>query len=143
MEVAYVTIGNPAFCLTFYLTGVFFLKRVTARWSRRWAKSQLSTIQNLRNSWCQIVRRTICLLSIHYLTLATLFDYAVPVYTCEMFCFPRHDPYASHICVDLFSYTFLVSREKNCGEVWIFSWNHDVWMFDILNEHDGMQQFSF
>ena len=38
-----------------------FSRRITASWSRRWAKSadQVLTNHNLRNSWCQIVRRTI------------------------------------------------------------------------------------
>ena len=31
VEVVYVTTGNPAFCLTLYLSGVHFL-RVTASW---------------------------------------------------------------------------------------------------------------
>ena len=40
--------------------GRTFSRRITARWSRGWAKNQMSTNQNSRNSWCQIVRRTIC-----------------------------------------------------------------------------------
>ena len=36
-----------------------FSKRVTARWWRQWAKNQVSTNQNSRNRWCQIVRQTI------------------------------------------------------------------------------------
>ena len=37
-----------------------FSVRVAARWWRQWAKNQVLTNQNLRNRWCQIVRRTIC-----------------------------------------------------------------------------------
>ena len=71
-----VTIGNPAFCITLYLTGVHFrgknvrqklqhvrhvdTPKVTARWSRGSAKNEGFTNQNSRNSWCQIVRGTIC-----------------------------------------------------------------------------------
>ena len=33
-------------------------------------------------------------------------------------------------------------KKKKGGEVCMFSCNHDVWMFDILNEHDCRQQFS-
>ena len=37
-----------------------FSRWITARWSRGWAKNQLLANQNSRNSWCQIVRGTIC-----------------------------------------------------------------------------------
>ena len=37
-----------------------FSRRVTARWSRGQVKNQLSTNQNSRYRWCQIVRGTIC-----------------------------------------------------------------------------------
>ena len=30
---------------------------------------------------------------------------------------------------------------KKIGKVSRFSWNHDVWMFDVSNENDGMHQF--
>ena len=59
VEVVYVTTGNPAFCLTLYLSGVHFL-RVTASWWRQWAKNQIWTNQNSGNRWCQIARGTIC-----------------------------------------------------------------------------------
>ena len=36
-----------------------FSRRVTARWSRGWAKNQVSTNQNSRKSWSLIARRTI------------------------------------------------------------------------------------
>ena len=39
-----------------------FSRRVTAPWSRGWAKNQVLTNQNSRNSLCQTVRGTICLL---------------------------------------------------------------------------------
>ena len=39
--------------------------------------------------------------------------------------------------------TFLVSREKKDVEVCMFTWNHDVWISNILNENDGMYQFSY
>ena len=37
-----------------------FSRWVTVRWSRGWAKSQVLANQNPRNSWCQIVRGSIC-----------------------------------------------------------------------------------
>ena len=39
-----------------------FSRRVTARWWPQWIKNQVSTNQNSRNRWCQIVRRTVCLI---------------------------------------------------------------------------------
>ena len=36
--------------------------------------------------------------SMYYLTLATLFNHAAPVYTCEMSCFHRYDPHACLFC---------------------------------------------
>ena len=48
----------------------------------------------------------------HYVTLATLFDHALPLYTCEMFSFHRYDPRALQICVNLIRSTFLVLRKK-------------------------------
>ena len=56
------------------------------------------------------------LLSMHYLTLATLFDHVLPVYTCEMFCFHSYDPRALQICVNLIRDTSLVSREKKVAK---------------------------
>ena len=50
--------------------------------------------------------------------------------------------FASQICVNLTSDTFRVSWEKKGDELCIFSWNHVVSVFDILNEHDGIHQFS-
>ena len=61
LEVVYVTIENPAFCLALSLAGVHFQDKFQHIWSRGWAKTQLLTNQNSRNSWCQIVRGTICL----------------------------------------------------------------------------------
>ena len=75
------------------------------------------------------------------LAFNALFDFSnvvwpcCAVYTCETCCFHRYDPCASKISVNLIRETSLVSRD-------IFSWNHDPWTFDILNEHDGMHQFS-
>ena len=61
------TIGNPAFCLALYLTPLIFYlifnwfsRRVKACWQRQWAKNQVSTNQNSRNRWCQVVRQTVC-----------------------------------------------------------------------------------
>ena len=76
--------------------------------------------------------------SMHYLTLATLFDYAVHAYIYEMFCFHRYYPDDLQTCVNLARRTFLVLWKKG-GEICILFWNHIVWMFDILNEHGGMQ----
>ena len=42
-----------------------FLRRVTVRWPREWAKDQVSSNQNSRNRWCQITRGTICILNLH------------------------------------------------------------------------------
>ena len=50
--------------------------------------------------------------------------------------------FTSQICVNLTRDTFPVLSEKKGDGVCIFSWNHDVWMFDNLNEHDGIYQFS-
>ena len=46
--------------------------------------------------------------SMHYLTLATLFDYAVHAYIYEMFCFQRYYPDDLQTCVNLARRTFLV-----------------------------------
>ena len=52
---------KPSFlpCLAFNWR--IFSRGVTARWPRGWAKNQVSINQNSRNSWCLIVRRTICI----------------------------------------------------------------------------------
>lgn len=42
------------------LTCRTFSRRVAASWSRGWAKHQVLNNHNLRNSWCQIERGTIC-----------------------------------------------------------------------------------
>ena len=41
--------------------------------------------------------------------------------------------FALQICVNLIRESFLVSREKKADDVCIFSWNRDIWKFDILN----------
>ena len=38
-----------------------FLRGVTTCWWRQWAKNPVSTNQNSRKRWCQIVRETICI----------------------------------------------------------------------------------
>ena len=59
-----MTIGNPAFCLAIHLTGVHFRGELQHVWWRQWANSQVLTNQNSSNRWCQVVRRTICLLAV-------------------------------------------------------------------------------
>ena len=82
------------------------------------------------------------------LAFSTLFDVNNAVWPCcaclylRSFCFHKYNPQALQIYVDLTNDTFLVSREKIGGEVCIFSWNHDVRMFDILSERDAMHQLS-
>ena len=49
---------KPNFFLRLLFNWRTFSRRVTARWSRGRAKSKVSTNQNSRNTWCQIVRRT-------------------------------------------------------------------------------------
>ena len=49
---------KPTFLPRFIFNWSTFLRQVTALWWRRWAESQVSTNQNLRNRWCQIVRQT-------------------------------------------------------------------------------------
>ena len=81
--------------------------------------------------------------SMHYLTLATLLDHAVPVCTCQMFCFTGMMNVHSKIVLILPGADSSSSHEKKKGgKVCIFSWNHDVRMFDILNQHDDMHHFS-
>ena len=58
-EVVHVTIGNPAFCLFLYLTGVHFRGGLQHFGDVTEQKNQVLTNQNSRNRWCQIVRRTI------------------------------------------------------------------------------------
>ena len=67
------------------------------------------------------------LLSMHYLTLATLFDHVVYVYNCEMFCFDSYDARASQICVNFTRDTFLVSREKKLAKSLDF---HETTMYE-------------
>ena len=81
--------------------------------------------------------------SMHYLTLATLLDRAVPVSTCEMFCFTGMINVLPKIVLILPGAGSSSSHEKKRGgKVCKFSWNHDVRMFDILNQHDDMHHFS-
>ena len=54
-----VTIGN-CFLPHLIFNSSTFSRWVRARWWRQWAKNQVPTNRNLRNRWCQIVRRTIC-----------------------------------------------------------------------------------
>ena len=90
----------------------------------------------LGKRWCRAF-------SMHYLTLAMLLDHAVPVCTCEMFCFTGIMHVLPKIVLILPGADFSSSHQKKKGgEVCIFSWNHDVWMFDILNQYDGMHHFS-
>ena len=57
MEVAYVTIGNAAFYLSLYVTGVHF--RDELQHLVLWVSKKLSVDQSELDSWCQIVRQTI------------------------------------------------------------------------------------
>ena len=57
-EVLYVTIGNSGFCFALYLTGVHF--RCELQHLCHLGVQKVFTNQNSRNSWCQIVRQTIC-----------------------------------------------------------------------------------
>ena len=99
---------------------------------RRTIKSHLIDNTNfLGKRWCLAF-------SMHYLMLAKLLD----LYLWNVLIF-RYDVCASQSCVNLTRGRFFhVSWEKKGGKVCIFSWNHDVWMFDILNQHDGMHHFS-
>ena len=47
---------KPSFVPHLIFNWCTFSRRITARWSRGWAKNQVLTNQNSRNSWCQIVR---------------------------------------------------------------------------------------
>ena len=51
---------KPSFLPRLIFNWRTFLKQVTALWWRQWAKNQVSTNQNWRNRWCQIVRQTLC-----------------------------------------------------------------------------------
>ena len=51
---------KPSFLPCLKFNRCTFSRRVTGRWSRGWARNQVTTNQNLRNSWGQIARRTIC-----------------------------------------------------------------------------------
>ena len=67
------------------------------------------------NFWCLTF-------SMHYLTLATLLDYAVPVCTCEMFCFTGMMHVLPKIVLILLGGDSSSSHEKKKGgEVCIFS----------------------
>ena len=55
-----MTIGNPVFCLALYLTDVHFRGELQHVGYGDEQKNQVLTNQNSRNSWCQIVRGTIC-----------------------------------------------------------------------------------
>ena len=55
-----MTIGNPAFCLALYLTGVHFRGKLHHLGQVGEQKNQVSTNQNSKSNWCQIVRGTIC-----------------------------------------------------------------------------------
>ena len=55
-----MTIGNPVFCLALYLTDVHFRGELQHVGYGGEQKNQVLTNQNSRNSWCQIVRGTIC-----------------------------------------------------------------------------------
>ena len=59
-----------------------FLRRVTARWSRRWAKNEVSTNQNSRNRWCQIARRIIWLLAIFLVLIYWIIQRLVFIKRC-------------------------------------------------------------
>ena len=77
IEVVYVTIGNPAFCLFLFLPPLIFnwrtfSRRGTPRWWRQWAKNLELTNQNSRNRWSQIVIRTICITNNGVLPVTTL-----------------------------------------------------------------------
>ena len=103
--------------------------------NNKWTASSFST-NFLGKRWCFAFW-------MHYLTIATLLDYAVPVCTCGMFCFTGMMPVLPKIVLILPGADSSSSHEKKKGgKVCIFSWNHDVWMFDILNQHDGMHHFS-
>ena len=67
------------------------------------------------------------------------------VYTSVLLCLPCL--FSSLILLHRFALilpgTHSPSHEKKKGDkVCIFSCNHIVWMFDILNEHGGIHQFS-
>ena len=60
LEGVSVAIGNPVFFPRLIFNWRTFLRRVRAHWWRQWEKIQVSTNQNSRNRWCQIVRGTAC-----------------------------------------------------------------------------------
>ena len=53
-------VGNPAFCLALYLTGIHFRGELQHVGDVSEQKNQVLANQNSRNRWCQILRRTIC-----------------------------------------------------------------------------------
>ena len=90
------------------------------------------------------VRKRSCLaFSMHYLTLATLLGHAVPVCACKMFCFTGMMHVLPKIVLTLpGAHSSFSHEKKKMVKFAYFFWNHDVWMFDILNQHDDMHQFS-
>ena len=52
---------KPNFLLRLTFNGRTFSRWVTERWWHQWAKILVSTNQNLRNRWRQIVRDTVCI----------------------------------------------------------------------------------
>ena len=134
------------FCFVFRILSEYRFHLTPDTWNVEKLLKQQQQQQKNMNSYLKktpqisLVKNDVLLLS-HYVTLATLFDHALPVYTCEMFSFHRHDPRALQICVNLIRNTYPASRKKG-GQVCIFSCNHNVWMFNILNEPDCMKQFS-
>ena len=75
------------------------------------------------------------LLSMHYLMLATLATLA------KWFVFTGMTSVLHKFALILWGTHFLSHKNKKGGKICIFSWNHDVWIIHILNEHDGMHQF--
>ena len=73
----------------------------------------------LINNIISLVKNDV-LLSMHYLTLATLFDHAVPVHNCEMFCFYRYDARAAQIWVNLNRHIPRLTRKKRWQSLYIF-----------------------
>ena len=70
IEVVYVTIGDPAFCLALYLSGVPFRGKLQLGYYVGEQKVKFKPMSS-RNAWSLIVRRTKC------------------VYIYQNTCFPR------------------------------------------------------
>ena len=64
---------KPSFLLRLIFNWHTLSRRVTALWWRQWAKIQVSTNQNSRNWWCQIVRDTVC---------KSIFFFTQHIYNC-------------------------------------------------------------